>query len=123
MCNLITNLGTKTCYLELIKIRAISDKIAGFIIRDLALMNPGMMGWEYEAAFPVDTWVARIAGELGCCSPNVAVVKSELINKCKDGGVDPLKFATGLWFLGFHSLDILLDMFRTVDIINSNGVR
>lgn len=52
----IQNNNTQTIYNELISLRSVGDKIASFIIRDIGLMNPGIIGNDYEHAFPVDTW-------------------------------------------------------------------
>jgi len=91
--------------------RAISDKIATFIIRDIGLLNPEIKieDKDYKLAFPVDTWVIQIARKLGCDSKDIKEIKNHLIKKCKESHINPLKFAAGLWFLGFHSLDILLE--------------
>jgi hypothetical protein len=69
----------------------------------------GIVNKDYEWAFPVDTWVSKIAHKLGCNDKGIEEIKQYLIKKCKDTDIDPLKFAVGLWFLGFHSLDILLE--------------
>jgi len=74
------------------------------------LLNPEIKIAEenYKLAFPVDTWVIQIAHKLGwnCRNKNI---KNYLIENCKKSHIEPLKFAAGLWFLGFHSLDILLE--------------
>lgn len=101
--------GIRVTYEELTKIYAIGDKIATFIIRDIGIMNPEIISDDYEFAFPVDTWVYKIANKLGCKNKDIEEVKECLIKKCKKYEVGPLKFAASLWFLGFHSLDILLD--------------
>ncbi len=95
----------------MINIRAVSDKISTFIIRDIVLMNSEIKITYEDAkwAFPVDTWVIKIAHKLGCDSENIEKIKNHLIEKCREFGVNPLKFAAGLWFLGYHSLDILLE--------------
>jgi len=106
--NTIVNSGVKVAYEKLTGMRAISDKIATFTIRDIGLINLGIVNKDYEQAFPVDTWVIKIARKLGCTSKGIKEIKQYLIEKCMDADIDPLKFAAGLWFLGFHSLDILL---------------
>ena len=113
--NTIVNSGVKTAYEKLTKMRAISDKIATFTIRDIGLINLGTVSKDYELAFPVDTWVIKIAHKLGCTSNGIKEIKQYLIEKCKDTDVDPLKFAAGIWYLGFHSLDILLK--KCLDVI------
>lgn len=107
--NMIVNSGVKVAYEKLTKMRAISDKIATLTIRDVGLINFGIINKDYEWAFPVDTWVSKIARKLGCNAKGIEEIKQYLIEKCKDADIDPLKFAAGLWFLGFHSLDILLE--------------
>jgi len=107
--NTIVNSGVKTAYEELTKMRAISDKIATFTIRDVGLINSGIVNKDYEWAFPVDTWVSKIARKLGCNDKGIEEIKQYLIEKSKGTNIDPLKFAAGLWFLGVHSLDILLE--------------
>ena len=109
--NTIGNSGVKTAYKELIVIRAVSDKIATFIIRDIGLMSSEIKieDEDYKLAFPVDTWVIKIAHKLGCSSEELEEIKNYLIEKCKESNIETLKFAAGLWFLGFHSLDILLE--------------
>jgi hypothetical protein len=108
----VDNSGVKAAYKELIEMRAISDKIATFIIRDIGLMIPEIKiaNEDYKLAFPVDTWVIKIAHKLGYSSENIEEIKNYLIEKCKEFNIQPLKFASGLWFLGFHSLDILLEI-------------
>ena len=109
--NTMSNSGVKMAYEELAGMRAISDKIATFVIRDIGLINLGIVNEDkdYEMAFPIDTWVSKIARKLGCNSKDIKEIKSYLIKKCKESNLDPLKFAAGLWYLGFHSLDILLE--------------
>lgn len=119
--NTIANSGVKRAYDELIGMRAISDKIATFIIRDVGLINLGIVNKDYEKAFPVDTWVNKIACKIGCYGENITDIKNYLIKKCEEADIDPLKFAAGLWFLGFHSLDILLEnCLREIEIENIN---
>ncbi|GAH69951.1 unnamed protein product, partial [marine sediment metagenome] len=50
--------------------------------------------------------------------------KNYLIKKCKDTDVDLLKFAAGIWFLGVHSLDILLEnCLEEIEIRSSTSVK
>ncbi len=101
--------GIKAAYEELVKIYAVGDKIAAFTIRDIGLMNPEIDKDDFGFAFPVDTWVFNIANKIGCKTEDIEEVKECLLEKCRRYEVEPLKFAAGLWFLGFHSLDILLE--------------
>lgn len=109
--NTIANSDVESAFKELTGMRAISDKIATFIIRDIGLMNSEIKIADeyYKRAFPVDTWVIKIAYKLGCSSKDIKEIKTYFIDKCKESDIDPLKFAAGLWYLGFHSLDILVE--------------
>jgi hypothetical protein len=126
--NTITNSRVKSAYEELIGMRSISDKIASFIIRDIGLMNSEIRiaDEDYKLAFPVDTWVIKIAHKLSCCREDIEEIKNHLIEKCKESDSEPLKVAAGLWFLGFHSLDILLEYYlgeTEIGIITSHNNR
>jgi len=103
--------GLTGIYKELRAIRSIGDKIASFTLRDMLLLNPElrMFPEDYEKAFPVDTWVIRIAYKLDCRSERSEEIKKYFIKRCSEFGVNPFKFNAGIWFLGFHSLDILLE--------------
>ena len=109
--NNLENSRIKTVYQELIgpRFRSISDKIATFIIRDVLLLNPEIKIREedYNLAFPIDVWVRKNARILGCNSKDIEKMKICLIDKCKFYKKNLLKFAVGLWYAGFHSIDIL----------------
>jgi hypothetical protein len=106
----IQNNGIQQAHSELTKIQQIGDKLASFIIKDILLLNPELTtaDLDYSGAFPVDTWVKKIAKSLECQHSNLEKIKSCFIFNCKRFDVNPCKFAAGLWFLGIYSLDILL---------------
>jgi len=105
--------GVKVVYEELQGLRSIGPKIAAFIIRDVGLMNSEIVKEEdYKMAFPVDTWVVQVAPKLGLNSKDAG----EIIGRCKELDINPLKFAAGLWHLGAHSLDILLEHLGEINI-------
>ena len=105
----IQRVGLRGAWRELKQIRAIAGKIAALIIRDIGLMNAGLITGDYKYAFPIDTWVKRISRKLGYDTENPDGVKDTLISKCKEYRIEPLVFAAGLWFLGFHSLNVALE--------------
>ena len=106
--------GPDKAYNDLIKnIRAVGDKIATFIIRDIGLLNPGLINSKYEYAFPVDTWVRQISKEKFGLEAKDSEIKKFFIEKCKAVRQDPLKFAAGIWYLGFNALDIALECIKT----------
>lgn len=90
---------------------AIGDKIASFIIRDILLLNPGIKvkDEDLKMVFPVDTWVRKIARKLKFQAKTDREIKEKFINLCKENGINIPKCAAGLWYLGFHSLDILIE--------------
>jgi len=61
----------------------------------------------YEKAFPVDTWVRQVAKKLKL--NDKTDIKTPFISECLTSKVDPLKVAAGLWYMGSHSLDILIN--------------
>ena len=107
--NLIARDGPEAAYKELIELRAVGDKIATFIIRDIGILNPGLVSRDYRFAFPVDTWVRQLAMKLGIDGADDEAIKSLLIEECCRYKADPLLFAAGLWYMGFNAVDILID--------------
>jgi len=101
--------GIKAAYDDLTKIRAIKDKLASFIIRDVLLLNPGLNKGDYKYVFPIDTWVRRIAMKLGCKDERPSGIRNFFLKQCAGDQPSALRINAGLWFLGFHSLEILLD--------------
>ena len=106
---MINDKGLNHAYVELNKIRAIADKISTFVLRDICMNDRGIKVDNYEYVFPIDTWVSQIALKINCTG-SPSEVKHCLITKCKNANCDPMLFAVGLWYVGFHSLDILLNM-------------
>jgi hypothetical protein len=106
---LIVSEGVTKAYQELIKLRAVKDKIASFTIRDILLMNPKITVTDANICFPVDTWVKQIANKLGCSSDNPEEIKKYFIDTCTMKKLSPLKINAGIWYIGFNSLEILLD--------------
>ena len=70
--------------------------------------------------YPIDTWVVKITKKLGCDTNNIEKIKEYFIEKCINSGINPLKFAAGIWFLGIHSLDILLENYLGTMEIRKN---
>ncbi|HPW17807.1 MAG TPA: hypothetical protein PLP83_05445 [Candidatus Aminicenantes bacterium] len=98
---------------DLEAIHYLGDKLSSFIIRDVILMNPELAIENANLVFPVDTWVQKIAGKLGCVSRNHDEVREFFINSL--GGKSPVKIAAGLWYLGFNSLDIVCANLDRID--------
>ena len=96
---------------ELEDIYAIGDKISSLIIRDILLLNPEIrISYEnYKFAFPVDTWVVKIAKRLSYDEQKAPDLKKKIIDDCLKADIDPCRVAAGLWFVGFHAMDVLMD--------------
>jgi hypothetical protein len=116
----IANSALSKAYKELTEISNIGDKIATFTLRDIGLMNPSLVQSlkpsEIEYVFPVDTWVVTIAKKIGYKGKeDETLIKKYLIEQCLAYKLNPLKVASGTWYLGFKSLDLLLEaMGRTI---------
>jgi hypothetical protein len=93
-------------------IYAIGDKISTFILRDIALMNPELPVADKTYVFPVDTWVSQNALSIGCASGEASEVRRFFIEKAEATGSNVAKIAAGLWYMGFHSRDILIEGLR-----------
>jgi len=111
---LIKNNQIGRAYLELKKIAGIGDKISTFYLRDIAIINNyDLPVNQLEFVFPVDTWVEQIASLLSdqkfaAGKPNE--IKKYFIDNFAGNNI-PL-IAAGIWFLGFNSLDILIEYIK-----------
>jgi len=117
--NLLIKSDVDEAYNQLNELAYIGDKLAALVIRDIILMNPNdfkNVDFDIKKAFPVDTWVEQVAKKLGYKKDNIEELKECLIDECKEIGVNPMKFAAGLWYLGMNSLDILIDNLGEITI-------
>ena len=73
------------------------------------LLNSEIKLQDYKLAFPVDTWIFTISEKLNIGSKDLEKIKEIFIKRAIENDICPLKFAAGLWYLGFNSLDILID--------------
>ncbi|HOP61525.1 MAG TPA: hypothetical protein PKZ60_08985 [Candidatus Saccharicenans sp.] len=93
-------------------IYTIGDKISCLIIRDILLLNPEIKisPENYIFAFPVDTWVVTIAERLGYNEPKFSDLKKRIIDDCLKAEINPCKVAAGLWLVGAHAVDLLIEI-------------
>jgi len=103
-------------YYRLKNIYAIGEKIASFTIRDISLMNPEIIINDYYLMFPLDIRLFKIERKFGCEDTNIEKVKEFFIEICQKYNLNPLQVNAGLWFLGFNSLDILLENLGNIKI-------
>ena len=97
------------------EIRFVGDKLASFILRDVILMNPELAIDNVSLVFPVDVWVSKIAKRFGCESEDHDEIRSFFIKQMPVMSV--AKIAAGLWYLGFHSLEIVLANLDRIEMI------
>ncbi len=109
--------GVKTAYEHLIGIRAVGDKLATFVIRDIGLLNPEIViASDCKYYFPVDVWVKDVAERIGYDVKDTNHARQVLIQRCEKLGINPLKLASGLWYLGFRSLDLTIEFLNRSDV-------
>ena len=109
----------KAVYGELTEMRAIGDKIATLVIRDIELLNPKIISpQEYEYIFPVDVWVREVSKRLrfGSSDMKDEDIKQTFIKRCIASGISTSKVAAGLWYLGFNSLNLAIEYLDEVEI-------
>jgi hypothetical protein len=112
--NQLTAGNTKGVVKAIKEVYAVGDKLSAFILRDIILMNPNIKAEDQSLAFPIDTWVVKVANRLGCTSEDHAEIRKFFIDRLE--GTSAAKVAAGLWYLGFNSLDILLVNLDKVDM-------
>lgn len=111
--------GLNRLYGQLTDIRQVGDKTARLFLRDaVAVYDLEKLELDVEELSllqPVDTWVRQI-----CRSSQVKLVSKDtsdreiqkkIVKLCLDMGVSPIKFNQGIWYLGSHSLELLLNGF------------
>jgi len=111
--DLIATEGPRTAFNSLQDLREVGDKIASFVVRDIGLLNPGLVTTDFELAFPVDTWVRRLAADMGCSGRGDEAIKHFFISESRQRQLGPLLVAAGLWYAGYHSLKILLTVYMS----------
>lgn len=108
---------TETAHKTLDSLTAVGDKLASMTIRDICIMQSGLILEGFNDVFPVDTWVRQTAKMLGCNVTSDSEIKAFFRQRCSECGVDITLFAAGMWYLGANALTILVnDFLGTYDI-------
>lgn len=101
---------------ELDAIRQVGPKVISLFLRDLirllkleAFLRPE----DYRWLQPVDTWVRRIAIQLGIATGGDGTA-AEIVRVCQQAQIDPMEFNQGAWFIGSNSLEVLLNNLERV---------
>lgn len=87
---------------------SVGDKIASFFLRDTVFiynLEVYLKPKDYYYLVPIDTWVRKVADKLG-----MKANAKDIAITCQQNGVSPIRFNQGAWYLGSHSLSLLLDM-------------
>jgi hypothetical protein len=80
-------------------------------IRDICMMQPGIVLKDFSDVFPVDTWVRQVAAILGCKATSDSEIKVFFQERCSECGTNITLFAAGMWYLGANALTILVNDF------------
>lgn len=102
-----------TIHRELDDLPWVGDKLACFFLRDVVDVYGVSVTREDEAFVqPIDTWVFQLAEMIGL-AVTWRTVKQTIIDECLAAGVSPRQFNQGAWYIGTHSLNVLLETVRT----------
>ncbi|PSN94816.1 hypothetical protein B9Q06_08060 [Candidatus Marsarchaeota G2 archaeon ECH_B_2] len=114
--------GVLQVYGELDGIKQVGDKVACFYLRDVVSLfelegcvPPG----DRRLLLPIDTWVKKFAKEYlveGAKDPKNDEIKQKILKVCDDYGVSPAKLDQGIWYAGFNSYNVLIEILKQVDI-------
>ena len=103
-------------YDTITNIRYVGPKTGSLFIRDAAVfykLEDRLKENDNQYVQPVDTWVRQMCERFGWIEENANaknIVKT-MTQECKKAEVSPLRFNQGLWYLGSHALDLLLEGF------------
>ena len=109
-------------YEELDRIRQVGDKVACFYLRDVVTLFEleGCVPPEHRRLLlPIDTWVRKFAKEYlvkDAKDPKDDEIKQKILKVCDDYGVSPAKLDQGIWYAGFNSYNLLIEILKQVDI-------
>jgi len=114
-------------YNELIEnIKYVGDKITTLYFRELCWMF-GVNVKDQKLIFPIDTWVKQIINRLNILDKKRlskeklkrikdSEVKEKAVDICIKYNIDPTKFNAGIWYIGTHSLEIVLKNLEKISV-------
>jgi hypothetical protein len=98
---------------------AVGDKIAPFVIQDIALLNRqasliprDLPAAAFRFAFPIDTLIRQVAPALGCddvTAGNDDQIRDFFIELSMENNIYPPLCAAALWYLAYHSTEVLIE--------------
>lgn len=95
-------------------IRSVGKKIVSLYLRDLVTI----LDLEQEVSYdhqvflqPIDTWIRQIIEKIGIEeTKNEIKLRRMITERCERVGQSAIRFNEGAWYIGSHSLEILLEM-------------
>lgn len=108
---LVSKGGIAELYHQLDGIFGVGPKVAKLFLSttvDLYELESYLQPADYEYVIPIDRWVSKIADWLG-----IQADSERIARVCQDHGISPIKFEQGMWYLGSHSLEVVL---KTIDV-------
>lgn len=120
--SLIEQRKIKSVYDELRTIRQVGDKTTSLFIRDVVAvynLENHIGRRDHVLLLPVDTWVRKLSqiAQLNI-APRFTTdqeLKERLVDVCLKNYISPIKFNQGIWYLGTHSLELILSGFSLSD--------
>jgi hypothetical protein len=100
-------------YKNLDEIYSIGPKVASFILRDIVYiykLEENLNKNDYYFLQPIDTWVHKVSRVIGLINKDKFYKdeSKDITNRCFEFGVNPIHYNQGAWYIGTHSLEILL---------------
>ncbi|MFW6118157.1 MAG: hypothetical protein ACOC6R_01520 [Chloroflexota bacterium] len=89
-------------------ITSVGVKITSFFLRDTVFfydLEACVRAEDYPYLMTIDRWVSKVTNKLG-----IKANAETIATTCLQNGISPVRFAIGLWYVGSHSFDVLLDM-------------
>lgn len=93
----------------------IGPKVASFYLRDLVTLYglesyvPAQVQYTLQ---PIDVWVRRLAEKAEIVAPNASdgAIRQAIVELSVERGCSPLQFNQGVWYLGYNSFALLLEV-------------
>lgn len=103
-------------YDTITSIRYVGPKTGSLFIRDVVVfyqLEGRLQDDDYQYIQPVDTWVRQMCERFGWAKKNANAknIVKIMTQECNKADVSLPRFNQGLWYLGSHALDLLLQGF------------
>ena len=93
----------------------VGPKVASLYLRDTVAalaLEKNITTDSWICLQPIDGWVRKVACKSGMVTDSASDIEIQqtIVRLCTERGVSPLLFSQGVWYLGYNSLDLLLEM-------------